>query len=311
MPTSRLVERLRIEKSVYRSLVVTVRADWPLRRRYLPRSSAIRRSSACRSPRSSRSRSKVSSTEIEIRSLVVSSRRGSIPCARSRRVCPTCPGSSARRSRSESAASAPIVVTPAAASRSSARGPTPGRARTANGARKAASVPAGTTVIPPGLRRSEATLATTFVGATPSEHERLVAALTEVCTAAATARAREKSAGEPFEVEVALVETGALDERYDLTHGGPDRLRVLAIERVPWADEDGLGAAAQCLGAAHRRVDSEAARDVVRGRDDSAALAGRRRRRAACGAAPAVRAPPRRRRTRRDRGERRIAMMEA
>ena len=83
------------------------------------------------------------------------------------------------------------MVTPAAARRSSARGPTPGSARTANGARKRASVPAGTTVIPPGLRRSDATFATTFVGATPSEQERLVAARTEVWTASATARARE------------------------------------------------------------------------------------------------------------------------
>ena len=52
-------------------------------------------------------------------------------------------------------------------------------------------MPAGTTVIPPGLRRSDATFATTFVGATPSEQERLVAARTEVWTASATARARE------------------------------------------------------------------------------------------------------------------------
>ena len=52
-------------------------------------------------------------------------------------------------------------------------------------------MPAGTTVIPPGLRRSDATFATTFVGATPSEQERLVAARTDVWTAPATARARE------------------------------------------------------------------------------------------------------------------------
>ena len=46
-------------------------------------------------------------------------------------------------------------------------GPTPGRRRTSNGARKAASFPGRTTVRPPGFRRSEATLATTFVVATP------------------------------------------------------------------------------------------------------------------------------------------------
>ena len=63
--------------------------------------------------------------------------------------------------------------------------------------------------------------------------------------------------GEPGEVEVALVEPGALDERHDLAHGGPHRLRVLAVERVPGPHEDRLRAAAQCLGAAHRRVDPE------------------------------------------------------
>ena len=89
------------------------------------------------------------------------------------------------------------MVTPAAASRASALGPTPGSARTAKGARKAASVPAGTTVIPPGFRRSEATLATTFVGATPSEHERLVAPRTDVRTASATTRARGNSEASP------------------------------------------------------------------------------------------------------------------
>src|SRR6185436_3831728 len=78
--------------------------------------------------------------------------------------------------------------------------------------------------------------------------------------------------GESREVEVSLVESRALDERHDLAHGGPHRLRVLAVERVPGPDEDGLGAAAQRLGAAHRRVDPETPRRVVRRRDDSASL---------------------------------------
>ena len=70
-----------------------------------PSRSAIRRSSACSSPRSCRSRSKVSSTEIEIRSADPSSPRGSIPFARSRSIRPAWPGSTARSSRSGSAAS--------------------------------------------------------------------------------------------------------------------------------------------------------------------------------------------------------------
>ncbi len=48
-------------------------------------------------------------------------------------------------------------------------------------------------MIPPGLRRSDATLQTTFEVETPSEHVRLVVARTEVWMAEATARAREKS----------------------------------------------------------------------------------------------------------------------
>ena len=59
--------------------------------------------------------------------------------------------------------------------------------------RKRASAPGGTTVIPPGLRRSEATLQTTFAVETPSEQDRLVAARTAVCTASAAPRARSKS----------------------------------------------------------------------------------------------------------------------
>ena len=47
--------------------------------------------------------------------------------------------------------------------------------------------------MPPGLRRSDAILQTTFEVDTPSEQVRLVVARTEVCTADATARALTKS----------------------------------------------------------------------------------------------------------------------
>ena len=53
--------------------------------------------------------------------------------------------------------------------------------------------PGGTTVMPPGLRRSDATLHTTFDVETPSEQESEVDARTAVRTASATARAPEKS----------------------------------------------------------------------------------------------------------------------
>ena len=54
--------------------------------------------------------------------------------------------------------------------------------------------PGGTTVIPPGLRRSLATFATTFELPTPSEHERLVGAADRRLDRLREARARAKSA---------------------------------------------------------------------------------------------------------------------
>ncbi len=61
------------------------------------------------------------------------------------------------------------MTTPSVASVSSIFGPTPQSRRTGRGARKAASVPGGTTTSPSGLRMSEATLATSFEVATPTD----------------------------------------------------------------------------------------------------------------------------------------------
>src|SRR5205085_2850848 len=71
------------------------------------------------------------------------------------------------------------------------------------------------------------------------------------------------------DVEVTLINTGLLDGRDNAAHRLPDAAGVLAVQRVPRADEDGLRAAAERLGAAHGGMDAEAARDVVRGRDDA------------------------------------------
>ena len=62
-----------------------------------------------------------------------------------------------------------------------------------NGARKCRSRPGRTTVIPPGLRKSLPIFATTLLGATPSEHESRVRAITDACTASPIARASWKS----------------------------------------------------------------------------------------------------------------------
>ncbi len=74
------------------------------------------------------------------------------------------------------------------------------------------------------------------------------------------------------DVEVALVEPGPLDGGNDSAHGLPHVLRVLAVEGMAGTHEDGLRAASERLGAAHRRMNAELPRDVVRGRDDTPSL---------------------------------------
>ena len=126
--------------------------------------------------------------------------------------------------------------------------------------------------MPPGLRRSDATLHTTFEVETPSEQESDVDARTAVRTASATARAPEKSAVDGTQVEVALVQPGSLDPRHDLAYRRPDRVGVLPVQRVPGPHEHRLRAAAQRLGGAHGGVDAEPACGVVRRRHDASAL---------------------------------------
>ena len=65
--------------------------------------------------------------------------------------------------------------------------------RIGKGARKRASRPGGTTVIPPGFLRSEAILHTTFAVETPSEHVRDVEPRTATWMASAIRRAPEKN----------------------------------------------------------------------------------------------------------------------
>ena len=90
--------------------------------------------------------------------------------------------------------------------------------RTGNGARKRASLPGGTTVIPPGLRRSEATLQTTFErrdaerarerGRGP--HRRLH----RLGDGAGAGERRDDGA----EIEIPLVDPHLLDPRHDLAN---------------------------------------------------------------------------------------------
>ena len=164
------------------------------------------------------------------------------------------------------------------ARRSSALGPTPGSCgrRTAPGTRPRARP--GTTMSPPGLRRSLATLATTLHDATPSEHVRLVAPRRPPARPRRPPRASRKVARDLAEVEVALVEAGPLDRRHDLAHGRPDRLRVLAVERSGAGGRRPPGGS----GAAPRRSSSPSgSRTAARGSSRSRrrrGRAGRRRR---------------------------------
>ena len=146
-----------------------------------------------------RSRSNVSSVEIEIRSASSSRSRGIDPAGAiaeqpadlAREECPELRLGERRQLADplHACAGEPLL---------GAR-PDPGEEpRRRAGARKRASRPGGTTVIPPGFRRSDATLQTTLDVETPSEHESDVEPRTAACTASARPLAWEKrSATEP------------------------------------------------------------------------------------------------------------------
>ena len=97
------------------------------------------------------------------------------------------------------------------------------------------------------------------------------------------ARARERVEYDP-EVEVALVDPRPLDARHDLPDRRPDRLRVLAVERVPRAQED----RPPDIGGAPRRSSSPTGSRTCARRSSPSrphhARAGRRRRRAGASA---------------------------
>ena len=181
-----------------------------------------------------------------MRSASSSRSRGSIPRARSRSI---------RRPAREERAQLRVrerceladLVTPAAPSRASARGRRPA-GRAPAGREEARLRPGGTTVIPPGLRRSDATLQTTFDARHASEHERLGRA-----AHGGLHRTRERAgAGElgdhRAEVEIALVEPGSLDARDDLAHAAHTASST-GGRAGAGAARNGLRAAAECLGA--------------------------------------------------------------
>ena len=205
-----------------------------------------------------------------MRSVTVSSGRGSMPRARSRKRRPTLPGRSRLRSASVRAASC--------ADRLHARGSQPSlRARADPGQ------------APDVERREERRLASWRDDRQPAGLAAVARDLRDHLRgrdADRGAQARRAPDGglnrlgdgarlaervrDLAQVEVALVEPRALDRRHHLAHGAPDRGRVLAVDAVARPDENGVRAPAQRLGARHRGPDPELARLVVGGRDDPA-----------------------------------------
>ena len=192
-----------------------------------------------------------------------------------------CRASAARARRRRARPAAPIVSIPAATSRSSARGPTPGRSRIGNGARNAASRPGRTTVRPPGLAAVGRDLRDDLRGR-DAERAREPRPRPHDGAHRLGERARVVERRRDLaEVEVALVDPGLLDRRHDLADRRPDLARVVAVERVARADEDAPAGSA----AAPRRTTSPSG-SRSRGRRSSRSRrrrgrAGRRRRRAA------------------------------
>ena len=216
------------------------------------------------------SRSNVSSVEIEMRSVTVSSGRGSMPRARSRRRRPTLPGRSRLRSASPRAASAPIVV--------EACGSQPGL-RAGADSRQAPDVERGEERRFASRRDDRQPARLAPVARDLRDHLRRRdsdrGAQARRTPDGRLDRLRDgpglpERARDLAEVEVPLVEPRALDGRHHLAHGVPDRGRVLAVHAVARADENSVRAPAQRLGARHRGPDPELARLVVGRRDDAA-----------------------------------------
>ena len=218
------------------------------------------------------SRSNVSSTEIETRSVSSSRSRGSIPRARSRSSGPIVPGQhdaelrvAERREladRLHPGRGEPLLrLRPDAGQRAHRERSEEARllARRHDGDPARLAAVGGD--LADDLRRRDAERA----GERRRGADRGLHRLRD------RARAGERG-DDGAEVEVALVDPDLLDPWHDLADRAPDRLRVLPVERVARPDEHDVGAAPERLGRAHRRADAEAPRDVVRRRDDAAAL---------------------------------------
>ena len=218
------------------------------------------------------SRSNVSSVEIEIRSTCVSSPRSSIPRARSRSSDPTLPGSRRRSASSSSAARSPIVAIPRRAQPLLRARPDAGQEPDVERGEERRLLPGRHDCQPARLAPVGRDLGDDLAGRDAERAGQRGRAANGGLDGLGELAGGEEVRRDLAEVEVALVDPGLLDRGDDLAHRRPDRLRVLAVQVVARPDEDRLRAAPERLGAAHRRVDPERPRDVVRGRDDPAAV---------------------------------------
>ena len=144
---------------------------------------------------------------------------------------------------------------PNVASRFTAAGPMPGIAETGSGARNAASVPGHTTVIPCGLSRSLAILATILDVATPTEHDRPMASTSGLDVARDRDGVLAGLAGR--HVQVALVDGDHLDVRRHRLEDRADLRRDLAVAARCRRDPDGVGSQPLRLDRRHRGAHAE------------------------------------------------------
>ena len=213
--------------------------------------------------------SKVSSLLTETRSTECSRPRGSMPRARSWSMRPALPGKRRRSSSPSSAASCPIVSRPARRSLSSDLGPTPGSLPHVE-RREERSLAPGRHDGQPGRLAPVARHLGYDLARRDAERGRQARRAADGGLHRLRDPARREKVGRHLaDVEIALVQAGALDRRDDVADGIPHGARVLAVDRVSRGDEHRVRAPAHCFGAAHRRVDPELACEVVRRRDDA------------------------------------------
>ena len=179
-----VLARVMVVKSAKRTLIDTVRPTWSVARSRAAVRSASRSSSRRTTAGSSTSRANVSSAPMLLSGSCALTRRSSRPQASADRCAPAA-GPRARLSVVAGVcAMSPMVRSPSRVSASSVRSPTPHNAPTGSGWRNSTVASRGTTSSPSGLARADASLATNFVAATPTE---------QVMPCSSTTRARISS----------------------------------------------------------------------------------------------------------------------